>query len=61
MLLLFLSLQMFFQLDQLPEGTEVQVRPIPPASTYKKMDGWWVPVDSDHTVYGEPLVRTFPT
>ncbi|PIL25494.1 hypothetical protein GSI_13384 [Ganoderma sinense ZZ0214-1] len=40
---------------QLPEGTEIQVRPTPLACSYKKLDGRWVPTESDLAAY-QPLV-----
>lgn len=47
------------ELDQLPEGTQIQVRPIPLAFAYRKLGGRWTPIESDLAVY-EPQVGASP-
>ena len=59
MLLLF-PFSRISQIDQLPEGTEVQVHPIPLASSYKKIHRHWISKELDPTEY-QPLVRLCPS
>ncbi|KAI1784682.1 hypothetical protein LXA43DRAFT_1121500 [Ganoderma leucocontextum] len=48
------------QLNQLPEGTEIQVRPVPLSFAYKRLGGEWIPIESDPTVYEPVIGDDFP-